>query len=123
MLQSQGELALQAMKRRWEERRKKEGKSTDKPNLVMGNNVQVVCFPAVDSPLDAFLCGRLTLHAWKEIGATAAVCTHTSEALSPPQKHSSEQSVSAAVLGESHKLHVHRGKVCQIDRQSVRGNA
>lgn len=34
-------LGTLALKRRWEERRKKEGKPTDKPNLVMGNNVQV----------------------------------------------------------------------------------
>jgi glutamate decarboxylase len=30
-----------AMKRRWEERRRKEGKSTDKPNIIMGANAQV----------------------------------------------------------------------------------
>ena len=35
-------LGTLALKRRWEERRKKEGKPTDKPNLVMGYNVQVV---------------------------------------------------------------------------------
>lgn len=35
-------LAALAMKRHWEERRKKEGKPVDKPNLVMGYNVQVV---------------------------------------------------------------------------------
>jgi glutamate decarboxylase len=31
-----------AMKRRWQARRKAEGKSTDAPNIVMGSNVQVV---------------------------------------------------------------------------------
>ena len=35
-------LGTLALKRRWVERRKKEGKPTDKPNLVMGYNVQVV---------------------------------------------------------------------------------
>jgi glutamate decarboxylase len=34
-------LGTLALKRRWEERRKAEGKSTEKPNIVMGNNVQV----------------------------------------------------------------------------------
>ena len=34
-------LSTLAMKRRWQLRRKAEGKSTDKPNLVMGSNVQV----------------------------------------------------------------------------------
>ena len=34
-------LAGLAMKKRWEAMRKKEGKPTDKPNLVMGYNVQV----------------------------------------------------------------------------------
>jgi glutamate decarboxylase len=29
------------MKRRWQERRRKEGKSTDKPNILMGANAQV----------------------------------------------------------------------------------
>ena len=38
-------LAILAMKRRWEGRRKKEGKPTDKPNLVMGYNVQVCLTP------------------------------------------------------------------------------
>lgn len=37
-------LGTLALKRKWEERRKKEGKPTDKPNLVMGYNVQVVSF-------------------------------------------------------------------------------
>ncbi len=35
-------LAGMAFKWRWRERRKAEGKPTDKPNIVMGNNVQVV---------------------------------------------------------------------------------
>lgn len=34
-------LAGLAMKKRWEARRKAEGKPIDKPNLVMGANVQV----------------------------------------------------------------------------------
>lgn len=34
-------LAGLAMKKKWEARRKKEGKPFDKPNLVMGANVQV----------------------------------------------------------------------------------
>jgi len=38
---------MQALKRRWEERRKAEGKSTEKPNIVMGNNVQVVGISAL----------------------------------------------------------------------------
>ena len=35
-------LGTLAMKRKWEEHRKAEGKPTAKPNLVMGYNVQVV---------------------------------------------------------------------------------
>ena len=31
-----------ALKRRWQQQRKAEGKSTDEPNIVMGGNVQVV---------------------------------------------------------------------------------
>ncbi|CAG8568552.1 7858_t:CDS:10 [Paraglomus occultum] len=34
-------LAVLAMKRRWQEQRRAKGLSTDKPNLVMGSNVQV----------------------------------------------------------------------------------
>ena len=30
-----------AMKRRWQERRRREGKSTEKPNIIMGANAQV----------------------------------------------------------------------------------
>jgi glutamate decarboxylase len=30
-----------AMKRRWQERRRKDGKSTEKPNILMGANAQV----------------------------------------------------------------------------------
>ncbi|KAI8816846.1 glutamate decarboxylase [Fimicolochytrium jonesii] len=40
-------LSTLAMKRRWQQRRKAEGKSTDKPNLVMGANVQVCWEKAV----------------------------------------------------------------------------
>lgn len=32
-----------ALKRRWREARKKAGKSTDKPNLILGANAQVCC--------------------------------------------------------------------------------
>jgi glutamate decarboxylase len=35
-------LAILTHKRRWEEKRKKEGKPTDKPNIVMGNDVHLV---------------------------------------------------------------------------------
>ena len=40
-------LSTLAMKRRWQLRRRKEGKSTEKPNLVMGSNVQVCWEKAV----------------------------------------------------------------------------
>lgn len=30
-----------AMKRRWQQKRRDEGKSTDKPNIIMGANAQV----------------------------------------------------------------------------------
>ena len=35
-----------ALKRRWQVARKKAGKPTDKPNLVLGANAQVCIFPA-----------------------------------------------------------------------------
>lgn len=35
-----------ALKRRWQVARKKAGKPTDKPNLVLGANAQVCCGPA-----------------------------------------------------------------------------
>ncbi len=34
-------LAVLAMKKKWEEKRKREGKPHDKPNIVYGANVQV----------------------------------------------------------------------------------
>lgn len=51
-------LGTLALKRKWQERRKKEGKSTDKPNLVMGYNVQVVSCSQLSQSVDSllFLC-------------------------------------------------------------------
>jgi glutamate/tyrosine decarboxylase-like PLP-dependent enzyme len=40
-----------ALKRRWQKRRAAEGKPTDKPNLVMGINVQVMVAPFLDQEL------------------------------------------------------------------------
>ena len=48
-------LAGLAMKKKWEARRKKEGKPIDKPNLVMGANVQV---------------------CWEKLVTTMASCVH-----------------------------------------------
>ena len=45
-------LAGLAMKKRWEARRKAEGKPYDKPNLVMGANVQVCWEKLVSPPTD-----------------------------------------------------------------------
>ena len=42
IVMDEGMLAGLARKRRWQQARRKAGKSTDRPNLVMGANVQVV---------------------------------------------------------------------------------
>lgn len=39
-----------AMKRRWQDRRRKEGKSTEKPNILMGANAQVALEKLVSMP-------------------------------------------------------------------------
>ena len=48
-------LGTLALKRRWVERRKKEGKPTDKPNLVMGYNVQVVSHSPLITPAEVLI--------------------------------------------------------------------
>lgn len=84
-------LGTLAMKRRWEERRKTEGKPTDKPNLVMGYNVQVVSH-------------------------RAALLLTVERQGSCPQRCSW-----LAVLGEGHQLLFHRGEVRAPDRGLLRG--
>jgi glutamate decarboxylase len=49
------------MKRRWKNKRKAEGKSTENPNIVMNSAVQV-CWEKVTTPFcfNSHYCGRIT---------------------------------------------------------------
>lgn len=54
-----------AMKRRWQEKRRKEGKSTEKPNILMGANAQVALEKLVTCAIhDMLFLPRLTKSLW-----------------------------------------------------------